>query len=85
MVILEALHAALAAFAVLDRLDAFHCSQRSCQCGDIWHLVLEAGLADSLPVLGIVPFCPRCVDGQADFVVQDEVEKDSKDPILASV
>ena len=73
MVLLEALHAALATYSVLNRLNSLNCSQRSCQCGDVWHLVLEAGLADSLPVLGIVPFCPRCVDGQADFVVKDEV------------
>ena len=54
--------------------DALDGVVRTGERGDVRHLVLDGGLADSAFVLDGVALCPRRVDDEVHLLVQDDVE-----------
>ncbi len=68
---MQALHSTV---AVTSGGDALHGVVGTGERGDVRHLVLDGGLADSAFVLDGVALCPRRVDDEVHLLVQDDVE-----------
>ena len=71
MVLLQALHSAVAVTGGGDALDGVVGTGEG---RDVRNLVLDGGLADGAFVLDGVALCPRRVDDEVHLLVQDDVE-----------